>query len=98
MSLEFFEKLNRKYNFRWNKIGVIEYDGDIELYGTNEKQVFDGKKFKILTNKNEQEKILEKTEEIFGCTYTYELNEWGGFFIIISFTTLAKAIDKLYIQ
>ena len=37
MSLEFFEKLNRKYNFRWNKIGVIEYDGDIELYGTNEK-------------------------------------------------------------
>ena len=30
MSLEFFEKLNRKYNFKWNKIGVIVYDGDIE--------------------------------------------------------------------
>ena len=29
MSLEFFEKLNRKYNFKWNKIGVIEYDGDM---------------------------------------------------------------------
>ena len=68
-----------------------------DIYGTNEKWLFDGKRFKIFAKKNEQDKILEKTEEIFGCSYTYELDEWEGFYIIISFTTLAKAIDKLYI-
>ena len=68
-----------------------------DIYETNETWVFDNNKFKIFANEQEQEKILEKTDELFGCKYTYELKDGGGFFIIITSSTLMKIMDKLYI-